>query len=410
MRYELSNHMLDNFERTMYGIKFDTAGCPTTSLWECSCQSHYQMLRSVTFTIMFDHSWYGYHLEALAMHNGWAGLVVFLLADPHLLEGGQGGEDRAADPYRVFALGWCDDLDLHRGWSKSCDLLLHAVGDAWEHRAATRQDCVGVQVFTDVHVALHDAVVRRFMDAARLHTQEAWLQHGLWASEPLVADGDHLAVGKLVALLQGRRSSGGGHLLLKVKCDVAQLLLDVTHDFTLGCCCEAVAALGEDLHQVVGEITASQVETQDGVGQGVTLVDGHGVGDTISGVQHNTRCTTRRVQRQHGLDGDVHGWCVEGLEHDLCHLLPVGLRVEGSLGQQDWVFLGGNSQLVVEGVMPDLLHVVPVCDDTMLDGVLQGEDTPLALCLVTNIAVLLSHTDHDTLSTNRQHKISSKYQ
>ena len=36
------------------------------------------------------------------------------------------------------------------------------------------------------------------------------------------------------------------------------------------------------------------------------------------------------------------------------------------------MFLGGNSQLVVEGVMPDLLHIIPVGDDSMLDGVLQG--------------------------------------
>ena len=134
------------------------------------------------------------------------------------------------------------------------------------------------------------------------------------------------------------------------------------------------------------------------MGKSVTLVDGHGVGDTISGVEHDTRGTTGRVQRQHSLDGDVHGWGVEGLEHDLRHLLPVGLGVEGSLGQQDGVLLGGNSQLVVEGVMPDLLHIVPVRDDTVLDGVLQSEDTSLALGLVTDVAVLLSHADHDTLS------------
>merc|ERR1719376_260384 len=47
--------------------------------------------------------------------------------------------------------------------------------------------------------------------------------------------------------------------------------------------------------------------------------------------------------------------------------------------------------------MPDLLHVVPVGDDSVLNGVLQGEDTPLGLGLVTDIGVLLSHTDHDAL-------------
>ena len=83
----------------------------------------------------------------------------------------------------------------------------------------------------------------------------------------------------------------------------------------------------------------------------------------------------------------------------LCHLLPVGLRVEGSLRQQDWVLLRGDSQLVVERVMPDLLHVVPVRHDAVLDGVLQREDTPLALRLITHVAVLLAHADHHALRT-----------
>ncbi|KFP10022.1 hypothetical protein Z169_01707, partial [Egretta garzetta] len=132
------------------------------------------------------------------------------------------------------------------------------------------------------------------------------------------------------------------------------------------------------------------------VGQSITLVDGHGVGDTIPGVHNNTSGTTGGVQGQHGLDGHVHGRGVEGLKHDLGgrrgreiinqlylrHLLPVGLGVEGSLCEQHGVLLGSHAQLVVEGVVPDLLHVIPVGDNAVLDGVLQGEDPPLALGLV----------------------------
>jgi hypothetical protein len=33
----------------------------------------------------------------------------------------------------------------------------------------------------------------------------------------------------------------------------------------------------------------------------------------------------------------------------------------------------------------------------MLNRVLQGEDTSLRLGLITNIGILLAHTDHDTL-------------
>ena len=288
------------------------------------------------------------------MDDGWTRLVVFLFRDPHLLEGGEGSENGATDPYRVLPLGRSDDLDLHCGWSQGCDLLLHTVGDAWVHCAATGQDSVGIQVLTDVHVALHDGVVGGLMDTSRLHTQEAGLEESLGASETLVADCDHLTVGKLVALLDCGAGSSGGHLLLEVQGNVAQLLLDVTNDFTLGSGGERVATLGQDLHQVVSQVTSSQIQTEDGVGKGITLVDGHGVRHTITRVKHDASGTSRGIQREHSLDGHVHGRGVEGLEHDLGHLLTVGLGVEGSLSQKDRVLLWGHTQLVVEGVMPDL--------------------------------------------------------
>ena len=103
------------------------------------------------------------------------------------------------------------------------------------------------------------------------------------------------------------------------------------------------------------------------------------------------------VQRQHRLDGHVHGRRVERLEHDLRHLLPVGLGVERRLGEQDGMFLGGDSQLVVERVVPDLLHVVPVGDDAVLDRVLERQDAALGLGLVADVRVLLAHADHDAL-------------
>merc|ERR1711976_262626 len=145
-------------------------------------------------------------LEALSVDNGWAGLIVFLLGDPHLLEGGQGSKDGSSDPDRVLSLWWSNDLDLDGGWSKSSDLLLHSVGNTWVHGGATRHDSVGVQVLSDINIALHDGVVGGLMDSAGLHSEEGWLEESLWASESLVSDGDDLTVGKLIGLLKG----GGG--------------------------------------------------------------------------------------------------------------------------------------------------------------------------------------------------------
>ena len=50
-----------------------------------------------------------------------------------------------------------------------------------------------------------------------------------------------------------------------------------------------------------------------------------------------------------------------------------------------------------------LLHVVPVGDDTVLEGVLEGEDAPLALGLVSHVGILLSYTDHHALVAGATH-------
>merc|ERR1719362_1680855 len=215
-------------------------------------------------------------LEALPVDNGGAALVVLLLGDPHLLEGGEGSKDGASDPDGVLPLGRSNDLDLNGGRSKGSDLLLHPVGDTRVHGGASGHDSVGIQVLPNVDIALHDGVVGGLMDTARLHAKEGRLEEGLGGTEPLVANGDDLAVRKLVGLLKGSGGSGGGHLLLKVQGNIAELLLDVADNLALGSGGERVAPLGEDLHQIVGELTASQVQTEDGVGKGISLIDGDG--------------------------------------------------------------------------------------------------------------------------------------
>merc|ERR1719354_1034698 len=324
-------------------------------------------------------------LEALAVDNGGSGLVVLLLGDPHLLEGREGGEDGTTDPYRVLSLGGSNDLDLH------------TVSNTRVHGGTTGQDSVGIQVLTDINIALHDGVVSGLVDATGLHSEEGRLEEGLRATESLIANGDNLTVGKLIGLLKGGGGRSSGHLSLKVKGNIAQLLLDITDNLALSGGGEGVATLSQDLHQVVGELTASQVKTKDGMGKGITFIDGDGVGNTITRVHDDTSGTTGSVQGEDSLDGNVHGGHVEGLKHNLSHLFSVGLGVKGSLSEQDRLLLRGNTELVVEGVMPDLLHIIPVGDNTVLNGVLQGEDTSLGLSLVTDIGILLTHTDHDTL-------------
>ena len=119
------------------------------------------------------------------------------------------------------------------------------------------------------------------------------------------------------------------------------------------------------------------------MGESETFVDGDSVGDTITRVQDDTGSTTRGVEGQDSLNSDVERGSIEGFEHDLGHLFTVGFGVEGGLGEQDGMLLGSNTEFIVESMVPNLLHVVPVGDDAMLDRVLEGEDTAFGLGLVT---------------------------
>lgn len=96
-----------------------------------------------------------------------------------------------------------------------------------------------------------------------------------------VADGDDLAISQLEALFQGGGGCDRCCFLLKVQGNVAQLLLDVVQNFSFCHGDEAVAMLSKDLHEVVPQVQVSQVQTQDGMQEGLALIDRHHVGDPV---------------------------------------------------------------------------------------------------------------------------------
>lgn len=336
-------------------------------------------------------------LEALSVDNRRSRLVVLLLGDPHLLEGGEGSKNGTTNPDRELSLGRSNDLDLHGRRSKSSNLLLHTLGNTGVHGGTTRHDNVTVKILTDINITLHDRVVSGLINTSSLKTQDRGVEESLRSSESLVTNGDDLTIRKLVALFQSGGLGSSLELLLKVKSNVTELLLNLTDNFTLGRGGERVTSLSKNLHEVVGQVTASQVNTHNGVGEGETSVNGDNVGDTITGIENDTSGTTRGVKGKNGLDRNVESRGVEGLKDNLGHLLSVGLGVDGGLSQEDRVLLGSNSELIVKSVMPNLLHIIPVCDDTVLNGVSEGKNTTLGLGLVTDVGVLLVHADHDTL-------------
>merc|ERR1739846_98399 len=105
-----------------------------------------------------------------------------------------------------------------------------------------------------------------------------------------------MTVGKFIRLLKGGGSSSSRHLLLKVKGNIAKLLLDVTDNLTLSSGSERITTFSEDLHEVVGELTSSKIKTDNGMGKSITFIDRNSMGDTISRVHNNTSGTSRSIE------------------------------------------------------------------------------------------------------------------
>mmetsp|Transcript_44174 Transcript_44174/g.56593 ORF Transcript_44174/g.56593 Transcript_44174/m.56593 type:complete len:280 (-) Transcript_44174:49-888(-) len=234
------------------------------------------------------------------------------------------------------------------------------------------------------------------MDTTCLLTNEGRLEENLWATESLVSDNDNVSVRKLVTLFESRGLSSSLHFSIEVKSNEGELLLYITYDLTLSSGGERVTTLGKDLHHVVGKIAASKIKTYDSMRKSVTFVDRYGVGYTISGVHYATSGTSGSVKGENSLDVYVHSRYVEGLEHDLGHALTVSLWVKRSLGKENRMLLRSYAKLVVESVMPDLFHIIPVGYDTVFNRVFQGQDTTLGLSLISDVCVLLVHANHDS--------------
>ncbi len=54
-----------------------------------------------------------------------------------------------------------------------------------------------------------------------------------------------------------------------------------------------------------------------------------------------------------------------------------------------------DSEFVIKAVMPDFGHIVPIVNDTVLDGVVKLEDTLFSLSFFTDVKVFIIHANHD---------------
>ncbi len=120
------------------------------------------------------------------------------------------------------------------------------------------------------------------MDTLELMAGQVRLEEDLAALEALVANEDLAAVGELIILLARVRFFRLLECLIVVVNDVAHLFLDISYNLELCRRGKGVAASAKKLSKVLGKVTTSQVDALDSVGDGVALVDGDSVGNTVT--------------------------------------------------------------------------------------------------------------------------------
>jgi len=333
---------------------------------------------------------------ALSVHNGGTVLAVVSLGDPGGLEGAEGSESGGTLPDGVLTVGGGNDSNLGTGWELGSDLLLESLGETLVHGGTTGEDKVLAEVLTHIDVGGLDGGIAEHVEGLARLTVELWLEEELWALNTHGGgNGDHTSVGEgeLHVLLGGVLALF--HFLLVLLGNDGSLLLDVLDDFELSGGGEGLTSAEEELLHPVGEDTAGNLHLLNGVRDAVTLVDWNSVGDTITSVANKTGGSTSSVEGHDGLEGNIGTLDLEGLEHDLDHALSVLLGVTWGLSEEDTdALLWGDTELVVEGVVPDLLHILPGLDDTGGDGVLKIEDTSLLLGLLTDELGLVGGTLH----------------
>lgn len=329
-------------------------------------------------------------------------IIVIFLGDPVTGEGGEGTESSGTGPNGVVSVWRSDNLGHTLLGGLLFNFSTESSINAFIEGGTTGKDNVGIEVSSDINVTVIDRLDGKLVETESFITLlgESRLEDKLGGLESWSINIDNLSVGELEVLLMlvgGTSLTKGSFVILS---DEASLLLDGSDDLLpgTGSTLSSNTVEGQELFHVLGDSSTGNEVLANGVGNGETFEDWHSVSNTISRVANDTGGTAISVKGHDGLDGNIETIGLELLEHDFGHFLSVGLGVSGSLSKEDVVLGRIASELVVESVLPDLVHVVPVGDNTRLNGVGKLEDTSHFLSLITNVFGFLVNTDHSFTS------------
>lgn len=322
--------------------------------------------------------------NAFSVYDGCTMFIVVLLGDPHAGEGGQWGEGGTSSPDGESSIWASNNFNIDWFGCSWFNFLKKSLTNAFKHGGTSWEDDVLVEFSSNIDIALLDTVIGQVLDWVEFFSVHfKWLEEEFWASESSISNSDDLTIWQFIGLLETWWVLGLFHGSFVVKSNKAALFFNVSDNFQLSWGDKVVSTFSEELGHELSEITTCQLDSVNSVGDWETFIDGYSVGNTITWVAHNTGGSTSWVKGEDSLDRYVEAWYIECLEHDLGHLLSVDLWVQWCFSEQYWVLIWGDSQFYVEGVVPDLLHIVPVLNNTMFNWIWDSEYSSLLLGFIT---------------------------
>ena len=131
--------------------------------------------------------------------------------------------------------------------------------------------------------------------------------------------------------------------------------------------------------------------------QWIAFINRYSMADTLPSIQNYTVSPSTGINTQNSLLTDIKTRDVESFKHDLGHFLLILKRIERCFCEQNRMFFWSDFQLLVKTVVPYFFHVVPILNDSLFDGVRNGEHSPFLLSFVAYVGFLLVHPHHYSL-------------
>lgn len=136
------------------------------------------------------------------------------------------------------------------------------------------------------------------------------------------------------------------------------------------------------------DISSADVNPLNGIIDGESLENGTAMANTVATIQDEARCLASGIQTQYCLLLEEDLGDAELLEENVGSFSAVIVRIKWWICQQNGMLFRRDLELI-ENMAPKCFHVIPVGDDTVLNRVVELEDSAVFVLYIKieNIAI-----------------------